>query len=112
VFQGQKHDARGFVPAGRGTDMSTRNGWRGAEETVSCIACGTEVPQAEAREYDKHGNRFDRDGKEFEFLCKPCDAEYCHQPRDGLEATLVRAGAGRTDDDTFLRQYLELVERE
>lgn len=91
--------------------MSTRNGWRASGETVACIACGADVPRADAREYDKHGNRFDRDGKEFEFLCKPCDAEYCHQPRDGLE-TLVRAGAGRTDDDTFLRQYLDLVERE
>ena len=93
--------------------MSSRNRWYAdGDESVSCIACGAEVPRTDAREYDKRGDRFDRDGREFEHLCKPCYREYCHQPRDGLEATLERAGAGRTDDATFLERYFEAVREE
>jgi len=90
--------------------MSSRYGRRAdADGDVYCIACGSEVPRTEAREYDKHGDRFDREGKQFEHLCKPCYREYSHQPRDGLEATLVRAGAGTTDDEAFLDQYCEIA---
>ena len=90
--------------------MSTRNSWHtDSDSDVSCIACGSEVPRSDAREYDKHGQRFERDGKAFEYICKPCYTDYCHQPRDGLEATLVQAGAGQVDDRTFLTQYVSLV---
>lgn len=75
---------------------------------VTCIACGDTVARDDAREYDKHGDRWERAGKRFEYLCKPCHKECCHQTRDGLEATLVEAGAGETDQKTFLQQYCEL----
>ncbi|MDS0260656.1 hypothetical protein NDI56_14715 [Haloarcula sp. S1CR25-12] len=78
-------------------------------ETVTCIACGEERPRSDAREYDKHGDRWDRRDKTFEFLCKGCFTETCRQPRDGLEATLAAADAGETDRATFLRQFRELV---
>ncbi len=93
--------------------MSTRNRWHAdSDETVCCIACGTDVPRTDAREYDKHGNRFEREDKQFEFLCKPCHKEYSHQPRNELEATLVEAGAGTTDDTTFLKRYVAIVREE
>ena len=81
----------------------------GETETVSCIACGDDVSRQDAREYDKHGDRWDRDDKRFEFLCKPCHRECCHQSREGLEGTLVEAGAGETDRWSFLRRFDELV---
>lgn len=84
--------------------------WRsGSDGEVTCIACGVDVRRSEAREYDKHGNRWDRRDKEFEFLCKPCYRECCHQPRDQLETALVRADAGRADRGTFLARYHEVV---
>lgn len=93
--------------------MSSQHRWHAhSDDDVHCIACGTEVARTEAREYDKHGDRFDRDDKQFEYLCKPCYREYSHQPRDGLEATLVEAGAGTTDDDTFLEQYCDIATKE
>lgn len=79
-------------------------------ETVTCIACGEELPRSGAREYDKHGDRWDRTEKRFEFLCKRCFAGTCRQPRDGLEATLSAADAGETDRETFLRQFRELAD--
>jgi hypothetical protein len=78
-------------------------------ESVTCIACGAEVARSAAREYDRHGDRWDRTDKRFEFLCKPCHRECCHQSRAGLEETLVAAGAGETDRWSFLRRYDELV---
>jgi len=84
--------------------------WRsGSDRTeVTCIACGASVPRSKAREYDKDGDRWERRGKEFEHLCKACYGEYCHQPRRGLEATLIEAGAGETDRETFLEAYTAL----
>jgi hypothetical protein len=79
-----------------------------ADTTVDCIACGETVARSDAREYDRHGDRWDRDDKRFEYLCKPCDDERCHLPRDGLEATLVEAGAGEAGRDAFLRSFLRL----
>jgi len=76
---------------------------------VTCIACGETLPRSEAREYDKYGNRWERSGKEFEFLCKACDNASSHLPRDGLEELLVRANAGERDTRSFLRRYLALV---
>jgi hypothetical protein len=79
------------------------------ELRVTCIACGDSVGRADAREYDKHGDRWDRENKDFEYLCKRCHRELCHQPRDGLEAVLVESEAGGTDQPPFLARYLELV---
>ncbi|OYR56165.1 DUF7562 family protein [Halorubrum halodurans] len=80
-----------------------------SDQRVTCIACGETVDRGDAREYDKHGDRWSREGKTFEYLCKPCDRDRCHQNRDGLEETLVAAGAGRTDRETFLERYCELT---
>lgn len=80
-----------------------------AAAQVTCIGCGESVPEDDAFEYDKHGDIWRREGKEFEYFCKPCYREYCHQNRDGLEELLVAAGAGRTDRETFLRQFCALL---
>jgi hypothetical protein len=85
--------------------------WRsrdsGQGREVTCIACGDSVPRSKAREYDKHGDRWDRRDKEFEYLCKPCDRARCHQPRDGLEARLTDAEAGARTQSEFLRAFLD-----
>ncbi len=81
--------------------------WGSGDDTVSCIACGTSVPREDAREYDKHGDRWDRDGKRFEYLCKPCFRDLAKQPRRGLEASLEAAGAGRVDDAEFVERFLD-----
>ena len=40
--------------------------WRRRDPTeVTCIACGEEVPRSSAREYDKHGDRWTREDKQF-----------------------------------------------
>jgi hypothetical protein len=77
-------------------------------KSVTCIACGDSVSRSDAREYDKHGDRWDRQDKEFEHLCKACFADLCQQPRDGLETTLDAAGAGEADRETFLERFREL----
>lgn len=81
-------------------------------KTVTCIACGGSVRRSEAREYDKHGDRWERTGKEFEHLCKDCYRDLCHQPRDDLEALLVEIHAieGTASQTAFLRRYDEIVE--
>jgi hypothetical protein len=94
--------------------MDTRHRWLpgSSDEDVVCIACGTGLPRSAAREYDKHGDRWSREDKEFEYLCKPCFRDCCHQPRPGLEDALVRAGAGRADDRTFLERYCDSASEE
>jgi len=90
--------------------MPTSTSWRrDSDQQVTCIACGEAVEREAAREYDKQGDRWSRDGKEFEYLCKPCHRECCHQNRDGLEETLIAAGAGQADRQTFLRRFCELT---
>lgn len=90
--------------------MSASTSWvNDFGQQVTCIACGETLDREDAREYDKHGDRWSREDKEFEYLCKPCDRECCHQSRDGLEEALVAAGAGRTDRKTFLRQFCNLT---
>lgn len=74
--------------------------------TVTCIACGEEVPRDAAREYDKHGDRWDREGKTFEYLCKSCFGDIVKQPRSGLETDLENAGAGRVPDDIFFELFI------
>ncbi|UTF54972.1 DUF7562 family protein [Natronosalvus rutilus] len=78
--------------------------WR--TETVTCIACGETIPRSEAREYDKYGNRWEREGKTFEYFCKPCDGDLCRYGRDGLEAQLTDLEAGEHSQEAFLRRYL------
>jgi len=85
-------------------------GSRTGGETVTCIACGETVTRSEAREYDKHGDRWDRQDKSFEHLCKECFSELCRQPRTGLETALDAAGAGERDRASFLERYQELAE--
>ncbi|RXK51160.1 DUF7562 family protein [Halorientalis pallida] len=91
--------------------MTTASGLWGSYsgQQVTCIACGETLAREDAREYDTQGDRWTREGKTFEYLCKPCDREYCNQDREGLETTLVAADAGRTDRKTFLRQFCELT---
>lgn len=92
--------------------MTTRPStlWGGdSDQQVTCIACGETLAREEAREYDKYGDRWSREGKEFEYLCKPCHRDCCHQNRDGLEETLVAADAGRTGRKRFLGRFCELT---
>jgi len=80
------------------------------DEMETCIACGDSIRRSEAREYDKYGDRWDREGKEFEYLCKPCYRELCHQPRDELEGLLVEVDAGERTQEKFLEWYSATVE--
>lgn len=80
-------------------------------KTVVCIACGTSVLRADAREYDKEGNRWNRHGKEFEHLCKDCHRNLCHQPRDELESVLLEVEASDLSHEEFLVRYFGAVER-
>jgi ribosomal protein S27E len=82
------------------------------DEEVTCIACGAELQRSAAREYDKHGDRWERRDKEFEYLCKPCDRELCHQPRGGLEATLASVETESLSQSEFLEAYREAAEDE
>ncbi len=84
--------------------------WRSRSNgDVTCIACGTELSRSEAREYDRYGDRWGKRDHDFEFLCKPCYRECCHQPRDGLEDNLVSADAGHGDQIEFLTRYHDVV---
>ncbi|WP_248515519.1 DUF7562 family protein [Salinarchaeum laminariae] len=82
----------------------------GDDGSVICIACGTELSRSAAREYDKEGDRWNREEKTFEYLCKPCDRDRSHQPRRGLEADLVASGAGECDRDEFLARLCGQLE--
>ena len=78
-----------------------------SRESVVCIACGDSLPRGDAREYDKEGNRWERQEKEFEYLCKGCYNGLCHQPRGGLEEFLCELER-ETDEATseeFVRAY-------
>jgi len=88
--------------------------WSGRreKETITCIACRDSLPRDEAREYDKHGDRWDREGKEFEHLCKPCFRELSKADRGGLEELLCDLGAGDLDREEFLGRYLDAADRE
>ena len=79
-------------------------------DSVDCIACGENVTRSEAREYDKEGDRWDRKGKQFEYLCKECHTDLCHQPRDELEDLLVDIDAGGLTEFEFLDRYWQAVE--
>jgi len=87
-------------------------GTRRSRDGVTCIACGETVSREDAREYDKHGDRWVRRDKEFEHLCKRCHRDLTHQPRSGLEDVLSAAGAGERDREAFLDTYCRLVASE
>lgn len=82
----------------------------GDARTVTCIACGTSLDRADAREYDKEGDRWDRRGKSFEYLCKPCFKALSKADREDLEDRLVDAGAGEAEQAAFLRRFLATSE--
>lgn len=86
--------------------------WSGRREkkTVTCIACGDSLSREEAREYDKHGDRWDRRDKEFEHLCKPCFADHSTHSRRGLEDLLEEIETGGLSQERFLRRYEQLVD--
>ena len=71
-----------------------------------CIACGETLARSDAREYDKHGDRWDREGKQFEYLCKPCYQDAGQHSLDGLEEELIAANAGKVTDEEFLQAFL------
>ncbi|WP_254525042.1 DUF7562 family protein [Natrinema caseinilyticum] len=83
---------------------------RNRTETVTCLACGAERPRDETREYDKYGDRWDREDKTFEYLCKSCHRELCHHPRGDLEELLIDLETGDGSRDAFLASYLAAVE--
>jgi hypothetical protein len=85
--------------------------WERRDDTeVTCIACGDAVDRSAAREYDKYGDRWDRRDKEFEYLCKPCFRDLCHQPRAGVEAMLEEVDTGGLSRERFLARFVDLVE--
>ena len=77
---------------------------------VVCIACGESVPRADAREYDKTGDRWERHDKDFEHLCKDCFRDLCHQPREGLESLLIDIETDNLSETEFLDRYLTAVD--
>ena len=76
-----------------------------SDRRVVCPACGQRLARADAREYDKHGNRWARGEKAFEYLCRPCHDGLTLQTRDGLEDALEASGAGEVDLETFLERF-------
>ncbi|CCQ35305.1 small CPxCG-related zinc finger protein [Natronomonas moolapensis 8.8.11] len=76
---------------------------------VTCIACGASLDRPDAREYDKEGDRWERREKEFEYLCKPCHRELCHQPRRGLESLLADIEAESVPAGRFVERYYDAV---
>lgn len=84
---------------------------RRGDGPVLCIACGAAVAREDAREYDRHGNRWEREGKEFEFLCKACHDDECHQPRGGLEDRLITLGDDHADVESFIAAYYASLEQ-
>lgn len=88
--------------------------WRAGSDrgdtSVVCIACGTSVSRTDAREYDKEGDRWDREGKQFEHLCKDCHGDLSHQPRAGLESLLVDVERGADSRREFLERYVATVQ--
>jgi hypothetical protein len=80
--------------------------------SVMCIACGQTLPRSDAREYDKEGDRWSRHGKEFEYLCKECHSDLCHQPRDELESLLVDVEDATGEDSLSSEEFVSEYQRE
>lgn len=79
------------------------------DNDVTCIACGAAQPRSDAREYDKHGDRWTRDGKEFEYLCKPCFRELTKHSRDGLEDALESLAGSGLSQEEFVEAFVEAL---
>lgn len=77
------------------------------EDEVTCIACGEVLPRGSAREYDKHGDRWTRAGKVFEYLCKPCFRRLTKHSRAGLEDTLDGIAGTGLDQEAFVEAFIE-----
>jgi hypothetical protein len=85
--------------------------WSRRDRTeVVCIACGDTLDRTEAREYDKHGDRWDRLDKAFEYVCKPCHRDLCHQPRRGLESLLVDLDGDSVSARRFVERYYDALD--
>jgi len=85
---------------------------RSSGHPVTCIACGDSVEREEAREYDKFGDRWDREGKSFEHLCKPCFTDLSKQDREAVEDRLrVAETPERQTNTEFLESYLDVVKK-
>jgi hypothetical protein len=81
-------------------------------ESVTCIACGETLPRSDAREYDKEGDRWTRHDKEFEYFCKDCYSDLCHQPREDLESVLLDVESATEDtvsSEDFALAYQEVA---
>ena len=78
----------------------------GGDRTVTCIACGAELPRSTAREYDKYGDRWGSEGESLEYLCTRCHQELNKQPRETLEINLENAGAGEVTNRRFFELFL------
>ncbi|MFB6254358.1 MAG: hypothetical protein ABEI06_07105 [Halobacteriaceae archaeon] len=79
---------------------------------VTCIACGSKISREEAREYDKYGDRWDREEKHFEFLCKSCYREIDNTERDEVEELLTAIDAGSLSHSEFIKRYVEEIQRD
>ena len=77
--------------------------------SVTCPACGSTLPRNDALEYDRLGDRWDRNEKSFEYLCKGCYREESHYPRDRLEETLILAGGPYAQTGDFIAAYYHQV---
>ena len=84
---------------------------RSGREETTCIARSEELPRGETREYDRYGDRWERRGGEFEYLCRPCYRAENHQSRDDLEGLLTEIGAGDLDREAFLAWYCDRAGR-
>lgn len=82
---------------------------RDEDDRDRCPACGDPVRRSVAREYDKFGDRWDRTDKDFEYFCKACHEDLCHQERPDLEALLVAAHAGEGSQEAFIARYMGVV---
>lgn len=78
---------------------------------VTCPACGQSLPCDQTREYDRFGDRWDREEKTFEYVCKPCHREMCHFPRGGLEDLLCDAGSDHETPQAFVRAFYREQDR-
>lgn len=75
-------------------------------DRVTCIACGEHLPREDAREYDKYGDRWTREGKAFEYLCKPCFRDLTKHSRDGLEDVLDDISGTGLSQEAFVQAFI------
>lgn len=71
-----------------------------------CIACGERVARSDAREYDKHGDRWEREGKSFEYICQDCHRNLNHHSLNGIEETASDVSVSHHNPWRFARAYV------